>query len=216
MPLQFELQNYASVDLSTLRSAILGVPVFILCGIDVGICDCKVRRLLCAGRVKPGFKGCRQLLLAGEAMRTHPIPQSALDSRGVRLIGVGHDVDGVEEFQREQFFSGELYLDPKKETYAAMGFGSVGAFSGLRSLFQSQGRSLIRETKDKGVQGNLKGDGWQLGGLLVVEKGGKVLYSFQQKQVTENPDYSKVAEVLGVKQEELTPLRSGASRPSAS
>ncbi|KAL7063284.1 hypothetical protein AAHC03_01733 [Spirometra sp. Aus1] len=142
--------------------------------------------------------------------------QSALDSRGVRLIGIGHDVDGVEEFQREQFFSGELYLDPKKETYAAMGFGSVGAFSGLRSLFQSQGRSLIRETKDKGVQGNLKGDGWQLGGLLVVEKGGKVLYSFQQKQVTENPDYSRVAEVLGVKQEELTPLRSGASRPSAS
>lgn len=142
--------------------------------------------------------------------------QAALDSRGVRLIGIGHDVDGVEEFQREQFFSGELYLDPKKETYSALGYGSVGACSGFRSLFKSEGRALIRETKDKGVKGNMKGDGWQLGGLLVVEKGGKVLYSFQQQQVTENPDYSKVAEVLGVKQEELTPLRSGVSQPSAS
>ncbi|VDM02464.1 unnamed protein product [Schistocephalus solidus] len=97
--------------------------------------------------------------------------QAALDSRGVRLIGIGHDVDGVEEFQREQFFSGELYLDPKKETYSALGYGSVGACSGFRSLFKSEGRALIRETKDKGVKGNMKGDGWQLGGLLVVEKG---------------------------------------------
>ncbi|VDK30762.1 unnamed protein product [Dibothriocephalus latus] len=142
--------------------------------------------------------------------------QSALDSRGVRLIGVGHDVDGVEEFQREQFFSGELYLDPKKEVYAAMGYGSVSVLSGIGSLFRSAGRALVRETKDKGVKGNQKGDGWQLGGLLVIEKGGRVLYSFQQQQVTENPDYSKVAEVLGVKEEELTPLRSGSSQPSAS
>ncbi|EUB63581.1 hypothetical protein EGR_01663 [Echinococcus granulosus] len=133
--------------------------------------------------------------------------QSAFQAKGVRLIGIGHDTEGVEEFREGQFFSGELYLDEKKETYAVLGCGSVGLVPGMFSLIQSAGRNLIRETKGKNVVGNLKGDGWQTGGLVVVDKDGSLLYFFKQTKVTDNPDYVKIKELFNLKEEDLAPLK---------
>lgn len=49
--------------------------------------------------------------------------------------------------------------------------------------------------KERGVGGDLRGDGFQNGGLLVVGKGGKVLYSFVQ----ENPaDHAANEDILKV------------------
>jgi hypothetical protein len=52
-----------------------------------------------------------------------------------------------------------------------------------------------KQGKQRGVGGDMRGDGYQNGGLLVVEKGGKVLYSFIQ----ENPaDHAQNEDVLKV------------------
>ena len=54
---------------------------------------------------------------------------------------------------------------------------------------------FLEQAKERGVGGDLKGDGFQNGGLVVVEKGGKVLYSFVQENVAdhaENEDILKV------------------------
>ncbi|CDS41033.1 prostamide:prostaglandin F synthase [Echinococcus multilocularis] len=117
--------------------------------------------------------------------------QSAFQAKRVRLIGIGHDNEGVEEFREEQFFSGELYLDERKETYASLDCESVGLVSGMFSLVQSAGGNLIRETKafGKNVVGNLKGDGWQTGGLVVVDKGisyRKRTHEFPQACIVDN------------------------------
>ena len=50
--------------------------------------------------------------------------------------------------------------------------------------------------RERGVGGDLKGDGYQNGGLLVVGKGGKLLYSFVQ----ENPaDHAANEDILKVR-----------------
>ncbi|KAM3181441.1 hypothetical protein ACTXT7_014381 [Hymenolepis weldensis] len=94
-----------------------------------------------------------------------------LQNKSVRLIAIGHDKDGLEDFKNGKFFDGELYLDEERATYNSLQLGRVGMFSGFMSLFSSAGRNLIRETKEKKVDGDLKGDGWQTGGLLVIDKG---------------------------------------------
>nr|CUU00395.1 hypothetical transcript [Hymenolepis microstoma] len=133
--------------------------------------------------------------------------KQTLQSKGVRLIAIGHDKDGLEDFKAGKFFDGELYMDETRDTYNSLELGRVGMVSGFMSLLSGPGRSLIHETKEKKVDGNLKGDGWQTGGLLVIDKGGDVLYSFKQAKITENPDYAKIRELFNVKEEDLAPLR---------
>ena len=50
------------------------------------------------------------------------------------------------------------------------------------------------KAKQKGIQGNFKGDGWQNGGVLIVSKGGKsVLFNYVQ----ENPaEYATNEDIL--------------------
>lgn len=43
---------------------------------------------------------------------------------------------------------------------------------------------------------NLKGDGLQNGGALIVESGGKLLHSFRQEGAAENLPSEKILEVL--------------------
>ena len=46
-----------------------------------------------------------------------------------------------------------------------------------------------------GVGGDLKGDGFQNGGLIVVERGGKVLYSFVQQNVADHASNEDILKV---------------------
>lgn len=94
-----------------------------------------------------------------------------LDSKGVRLIAIGYDKDGLAEFQAGKFFSGgnsqkliffvdiilliwlivflilELYLDEERKTYESLQFGRVGMFSGFMSLFSNDGKQLRQKVK---------------------------------------------------------------------
>ena len=52
------------------------------------------------------------------------------------------------------------------------------------------------QIKEKGIDGDLKGDGFQNGGLVVVDKGGKILFKFVQENVADhasNEDILKVS-----------------------
>jgi len=85
----------------------------------------------------------------------------------------------VEEF-REGFWQGELFLDEDKGFFKALGGGEViSRFSTasflamLANPFRSNPvKENIAKTNKKGVQGNLKGEGFVQGGLYVVRKTG--------------------------------------------
>ncbi|WP_421019301.1 AhpC/TSA family protein, partial [Klebsiella pneumoniae] len=48
--------------------------------------------------------------------------RSILDQHDVRLVGVGPEALGLQEFLDGGYFSGELYLDESKQIYKELGF----------------------------------------------------------------------------------------------
>ena len=72
-----------------------------------------------------------------------------LDQNQVKLVGVGLEELGLEEFIEGKFFQGDLYIDEKKQSYNELGFkrfGFLGLFpavlSRLSRAAQSRAKSL--------------------------------------------------------------------------
>ena len=107
---------------------------------------------------------------------------SILKKNNVGFIGIGVERFGLEEFQAGNYFSGDLYIDEGKKAYQILGLSSLGWIKGITNLFTRSSRTWNDETKKMGVHGNLRGDGFQLGGTYVVgSKDGKVWLAHPQK-----------------------------------
>ncbi len=66
----------------------------------------------------------------------------ALQTAGVRLVGVGVEPLGVQEFIDGKFFDGDLFVDVDKAAYKAMGFKKMG-FLGLGgAVFAKKAREI--------------------------------------------------------------------------
>ncbi|KAI9559979.1 hypothetical protein GHT06_013987 [Daphnia sinensis] len=116
-----------------------------------------------------------------------------LSQENVRLVGIGLEELGVEEFVEKKFWAGELYIDEKKKSFNDLGYKRFSIWSLPGLLLSRIARSQAAKGRERGVGGDLRGDGYQNGGLLVVGKGGKVLYSFVQ----ENPaDHAANEDIL--------------------
>ena len=108
----------------------------------------------------------------------HPI----LKKNNVGFVGVGLERLGVEEFQKGNFFSGDLFVDQGKKAYQRLNLPNLGWIKGITSIFSRSTKSWNEETKKMGVEGNLKGDGFQLGATYVLgPKDGKVWLAHPQK-----------------------------------
>lgn len=128
-------------------------------------------------------------------------------------MGVGLEELGVDEFVKGNFFNGELYIDAKKECYKTIGYKRLGFFSALGSVFGKKGRDMISDAKSKGIGGDLKGDGYQNGGTLVVSAGGKeVLLDFRQDSPADHVEPSEILKVLNIKGD-TTEKPSGSGKP---
>ena len=119
--------------------------------------------------------GC--LLCRSYALKLSNELHSMLKKNNVGFIGIG-----LEEFQAGNYFSGDLYIDEGKKVYQILGLPLLGRIKGITNLFTRSSRTWNDETKKMGVHGNLRGDGFQLGGTYVVgSKDGKVWLTHPQK-----------------------------------
>ena len=56
------------------------------------------------------------------------------------------------------------------------------------------------QSKAEQLSGNLKGDGLQTGGTLVITKGGeKILMDYRQSNPADHVDNSEILKILGIK-----------------
>ncbi len=122
----------------------------------------------------------------------------ALKENNVRLVGVGVEKFGVEEFIEGKFFDGDLFVDAKKESYKAMGYGRMGMLKIASSLLSAKWKSANAQAKKMGLGGDLKGDGYQNGGALVVDAGGKTLLAYVQEDAADHVENEKILEALGI------------------
>eukprot|EP00741_Cyanophora_paradoxa_P022782 tig00021517_g22003.t1 len=106
-----------------------------------------------------------------------------LDAAGVRMIAVAHEKLGYEDFAKGNYWAGELYFDEEKDLYKALGTQRSGWLGMLRpDVWQS-----IFRAKGKEFDGNVDGDGWQLGGTFVLGPEG-VIFAHRQAHFGDHPD----------------------------
>jgi len=140
-----------------------------------------------------GWQFCR--LGAKELSDIKPL----LDEHDVRLVGVGLEELGVEEFVAGKFFDGELFLDTQKKSYEAMGFKRFGILASIPELLKKITRDANARAGTRGITGNLAGDGMQTGGTIIVSKGGsEVLYLFKQQSFADHAPNEDILKALGI------------------
>ena len=107
-------------------------------------------------------------------------------------IAVGLAKLDYEDFLNENYFqNGHIYIDEGKETYKALDFSSKGIFS-LYGMLNVGMYSQAYKASKRGIKGNMKGDGTQLGGTLIVDRKGDVVFKHVQKNYSDQPDMEQI------------------------
>jgi prostamide/prostaglandin F2alpha synthase len=133
-------------------------------------------------------------LAAREISAIKPI----LEANQVKIIGVGLEQLGVEEFMSGNFLDGELYIDVNKKSYSNLGFKRFGLMGLFPAVLSSAARFAANRAKQLGLGGDLKGDGYQNGGALVVGKGGETLLHYVQEGAPDHVSNADVLKALGI------------------
>jgi len=139
-----------------------------------------------------GWPYCK--LAAAEVSAIKPI----LDANEVKLVGVGLEELGVQEFIDEKHFKGDLYLDNDKKSYNALGFKRFGFFGLFPAVLSKAARAAQARSKLLGMSGNMAGDGYQNGGALVVGKNGETLFHFVQEGAPEHASNLDLLKALNI------------------
>ncbi|KAF9433951.1 hypothetical protein BGZ76_008761 [Entomortierella beljakovae] len=110
---------------------------------------------------RPGCQFCRE-----EARIFDENRKLIEESMGMKMVCIVHEKEGADIFQNE-FWHGQVYFDPEKSFYKALGGGRLRVGGWEQTVYPSFWVNLIRN-KRSGVKGNFEGDGSILGGLLIV------------------------------------------------
>jgi len=89
----------------------------------------------------------------------------SFEAINVGFVGIGHERLGVEDFIKEKYFDGDLYLDETKQLYNAFGT----KVEGMTGLMKPKAWDAINQAKKEGFAGNLKGNGFQMGGTFILD-----------------------------------------------
>jgi len=108
-------------------------------------------------------------------------------------VGIAGEHLGREEFL-EKFWKGELFFDMDKKTWFPAVHGGkkkTNTAGGVLSLLTGGVVSKAwKRSQGKNIEGNLKGEGYTLGGVWVVHPTEGVIYEYREKNwgdsVTEN------------------------------
>lgn len=119
----------------------------------------------------------------------------------------------MDDFVKGNYFDGELYIDLKKACYQELGYKRIGFFSVVGSLLKKKGREALAAIKRQNIKGDMKGDGFQNGGTLIVAAGGKeCLLNFVQDEPSDHVELEDVLKALKI--EGVAPAEEGAAAKS--
>ena len=110
--------------------------------------------------------------------------KAELDKQGVRLVAIAGEELGTEEFLKDYWQGNELYYDMgKRGLWPIM---DSGKNVGSNIVSYATGGTVAKNLKranDKGVAGNLKGEGANRGGVWVLGAGEQGLLLEHQEKV---------------------------------
>jgi prostamide/prostaglandin F2alpha synthase len=115
-----------------------------------------------------------------------------------RFIGIGFDTRFVKPFVEGGFFQGELYVDNDKACYEALQYQRFSFWDLIKKLCTRSWLDKNSKAKSMGISGDMKGDGFQNGGALVVDKNGKQLYEYRQEDAAEHISADEILQALKI------------------
>ena len=91
----------------------------------------------------------------------------------------------------------DIYVDRGRKIYKALKFKKIGYFGLMKTMLSSKALVDVVQAISLGLGGNISGDGWQMGGCLVVEPKDGVypLLYYVQKFPTEHVSNSTILQV---------------------
>lgn len=103
----------------------------------------------------------------------------AIREAGAELVIVGNgSAEFARAFRDDLALDAPLYTDPTRRTYALAGFKR-----GVLATFSARGVAHAARALRKGFrQTATRGDALQQGGVLVVDRGGRVLYAHRDNE----------------------------------
>jgi len=105
----------------------------------------------------------------------------------------------MEEFIQGGYFTGDLYVDTDKKSFKDLGFKKLSLLALGPAIIAKVAREWNSKAKAQGITGNLKGDGQQNGGVIVVDKEGpKLLFEYRQENPADHPDQDLILKALGL------------------
>ena len=106
---------------------------------------------------------------------------------GLFFIGSGNALMAT-DFREEFGLKVPVWVDPKRITYTHLGFKhSVGSVFSPQVLLAG-----LRATAAGFRQRRTQGDPWQQGGVLVVKRGGALVYGFASEAAGDHPPIDEV------------------------
>lgn len=117
-----------------------------------------------------------------------------LEQLGVRLVVIGNgSASFIGGFREKTGFDGELYTDPKRQTFRALDL-----VRGVRSTVGVRVAAKAIKTYRQGFrQTATRGDPWQQGGVFVVARGGEPVYAYRPQFAGDHPPVEEVLDAAG-------------------
>lgn len=120
------------------------------------------------------------------------------EDNGVRIVALsfekyGEGSDSDRSFEKGKYWTGESF-SVDKDVYTEL-FKRKGLMDGFFGLMDID-KKVMNKVKEQGVSGNLKGDGFQLGGQFIVSTTGDVIFEHRQKKYGDDAEISELKEAV--------------------
>lgn len=120
------------------------------------------------------------------------------DELDVRLIAIGCEEIGFDEFLYGGYWDWDLYIDEEHSVYTALGLNRVTVGAALKDTMSITTRIALAAAQAMGIQNDIKGDTQQLGGTFVIQKGtGQMLYEMRQNSASNFCSLKELFEACG-------------------
>jgi|BEDMetMinimDraft_2_1075160.scaffolds.fasta_scaffold04855_1 hypothetical protein len=130
---------------------------------------------------------CRQQV-AQLRQRLHDIR-----ARNADLVVIGNgSMEQAKTFKNEYAPEIDVYTDPSRKTYRTLGMKR----SVMATIGPMTWKNAINAIRQGFRQGALQGDPWQLGGIMVTDPSGEVLYKYLSKVAGDHPDPMEIISKL--------------------
>merc|ERR1711904_8464 len=113
--------------------------------------------------------------------------------KGVQMVGLGLEMVGLESFQEGKFWTGDLIVEnPQQEVHKFLNLKRASVLKMFDIGMLRKGAQMQKEYGGNATEG----DGFVLGGVFIMDKAGKCVYEFRQKNFKVDASTTEILEVL--------------------